>query len=99
SLTYGFDGRLVAGGTPGDLTPLEMLRAGPLLFARSQPAGSASLPAAAWDDLTALVPRPVVDFEAAADWKVLVETWVERLLGAAQVPGANQLPRLSLRGP
>ena len=32
SLTYGFDGRLVAGATPGDLTPLELtLAGGPLL--------------------------------------------------------------------
>src|SRR5579863_8306129 len=35
SLTYSFDGRLVAGNTPGDLQPLELTRHGPLIFARA----------------------------------------------------------------
>ena len=78
SLTYSFDGRLVAGTTPGDLTPLEMLRAGPLVFARAA-VGEAHtpLPQAPWDDLTALQPRTVTDVEVDADWKLLVEQWLE----------------------
>jgi len=116
SLTYSFDGRLVAGGTPGDLTPLEMLRAGPLIFARSVATGAAtsaaaatsvaaaatasspSLPPAGWDDFAALVPRAVADFEATADWKVLVEQWLENLEPQQQFVTPNQLLELHPEG-
>src|SRR6516162_6195170 len=42
SLTYSFDGRLVAGSTPGDLAPLPLRRAGRLLLVRA----AAPVPAA-----------------------------------------------------
>ncbi|HEV8017007.1 MAG TPA: TetR family transcriptional regulator C-terminal domain-containing protein [Steroidobacteraceae bacterium] len=78
SLTYSFDGRLVAGTTPGDLTPLEMLRAGPLIFARAAGAAVTAPPARApWEDLTTLQPRSVADVDVGADWKLLVEQWLE----------------------
>jgi TetR/AcrR family transcriptional regulator, transcriptional repressor of bet genes len=77
SLTYSFDGRLVAGTTPGDLTPLEMLRAGPLIFARAAASSPPPLPPAPWEELTALEPRSVTDLEVGADWKLLVEQWLE----------------------
>jgi TetR/AcrR family transcriptional regulator, transcriptional repressor of bet genes len=77
SLTYSFDGRLVAGATPGDLTPLETLRAGPLIFARAAGAPAPPLPPAPWEELTALQPRSVTDLEVGADWKLLVEQWLE----------------------
>lgn len=79
SLTYRFDGHLVAGATPGDLTPLEMMLASPLIFARAAPDGVA-MPAvtrAAWQSIAALVPRGVEELEVAADWKLLVEQWLE----------------------
>lgn len=79
SLTYGFDGRLVAGETPGDLTPLEMLCAGPLIFVRA--AGGAPAAAAAArisaSAVAALVQRDVAERELAANWKLLVEQWLE----------------------
>ena len=78
SLTYRFDGHLVAGATPGDLTPLEMMLAGPLIFARL--ADGMAMPAvtrAAWQSIAALVPRGVEDLDVAADWKLLVEQWLE----------------------
>ena len=78
SLTYSFDGRLVAGTTPGDLTPLEMLRVGQLIFTRgASTAAAAPLPGAPWEELTALQPRSVTDLEVGADWKLLVEQWLE----------------------
>ena len=78
SLTYSFDGRLVAGTTPGDLTPLEMLRVGQLIFTRgASTAPTAPLPGAPWEELTALQPRSVTDLEVGADWKLLVEQWLE----------------------
>jgi TetR/AcrR family transcriptional repressor of bet genes len=77
-LTYTFDGQLVEGKTPGDLTRLEFTRRGRLLLARAAapPAGT-PLPAAPWEAFAALLPREVTDQEVAADWKVLVEQWLE----------------------
>jgi len=77
SLTYSFDGRLVAGNTPGDLQPLELARHGPLIFARSLATGGAEPPREAWESVAALQPRSVTDLDAAADWKLLVEQWLE----------------------
>ena len=78
SLTYSFDGRLVAGATPGDLMALEMTLAGPLIFARATGGPATTLQArAAWEAFAALVPRGVEDLEVAADWKLLVEQWLE----------------------
>jgi TetR/AcrR family transcriptional regulator, transcriptional repressor of bet genes len=76
SLTYSFDGRLVAGATPGDLTPLEMMRAGALIFARVP--GAAGAPAQApWEELGSLLPRSVAELDVDADWKLLIEQWLE----------------------
>jgi TetR/AcrR family transcriptional regulator, transcriptional repressor of bet genes len=78
SLTYSFDGRLVAGATPGDLAALEMTRLGPLILARSSSAAAASHTAhAPWEAFSALVPRAVSDLEVDADWKIIVEQWLE----------------------
>lgn len=77
SLTYSFDGRLVAGNTPGDLQPLELARHGPLIFARALAAGDAGPPREAWQTVATLQPRSVSDQEAVADWKLLVEQWLE----------------------
>src|SRR5262249_43676410 len=81
SLTYAFDGRLVAGTTPGDLTPLAMVRAGPLIFVRAAAADAAGpdprLPRAPWEEFATLVPRTVTDLEVGADWKLIVEQWLE----------------------
>ena len=77
SLTYNFDGRLVAGNTPGDLQPLELARHGPLIFARALAANGQAAPGAAWEKVAALLPGAVTDLEAAADWKLLVEHWLE----------------------
>jgi hypothetical protein len=35
------------------------------------------MPAAPWEAFAALLPREVTDQEVAADWKVLVEQWLE----------------------
>ena len=77
SLTYGFDGRLVAGATPGDLVPLEMLRLGPLIFARAGAHADAGAPRAPWEAFAKLAPRSVADLDVAADWKIVVEQWLE----------------------
>jgi TetR/AcrR family transcriptional regulator, transcriptional repressor of bet genes len=77
SLTYGFDGRLVAGTTPGDLTGFELALEGRLILVRAGGAGGPEPAAAAWGGCAALLPQAVTDTEVAADWKVIVEQWLE----------------------
>lgn len=80
-LDYRLDGT-PAGATPGGaLAPLELAVAGGLLWVRAlaedaatPPAPAAALPLAAWP----LEPAVVGEVEVAADWKVLVERWLER---------------------
>lgn len=79
-LTYGLDGRRLAGSTPGDLTALELTRVGPLLLVRTPPArDAAGLPQTAewpvqWPEL---LPGRMEEVAVAADWKVIVEQWLE----------------------
>ena len=77
SLTYDFDGRLVAGTTSGDLAALEMTRAGPLILARASASGAPQVGNAPWDAFAALLPKGVSDHEVLADWKIVVEQWLE----------------------
>jgi TetR/AcrR family transcriptional repressor of bet genes len=98
SLTYSFDGRLVAGTTPGDLTPLEMRRAGPLIFARTSggvagggTSDALESAAASWDAFAALTPRLVADRDVDADWKLIVEQWLENPQPQQQVVAPNLL--------
>jgi TetR/AcrR family transcriptional regulator, transcriptional repressor of bet genes len=95
SLTYTFDGRLVAGTTPGDLAPLELRRAGRVVLVRAGGAATgAPAPSSedsAWDAFTVLVPRTVSEQEVAADWKLLVEQWLEALLPQQRYIAPNQL--------
>jgi TetR/AcrR family transcriptional repressor of bet genes len=94
SLTYSFDGRLVSGSTPGDLAPLELRRAGRLLLVRV--AGNAAQPIvgaeeSAWAAFAALTPLQVTEREVAADWKLLVEQWLETPLPHHTFIAPNQL--------
>jgi AcrR family transcriptional regulator len=74
-LTYALEG-----ATAGDLTLLEMTRAGPLLLARlPQAGGGGHSPEAAgwpaeWPDLR---PGRVEEIPVAANWKIVVERWLE----------------------
>jgi TetR/AcrR family transcriptional repressor of bet genes len=95
ALTYAFDGHLVAGETPGDLTPLEMRRRGHLIQVRAAGAPEA-VPAAGaaedvWEQFAALAPRAVTDVEVAADWKVIVEQWLESPPAQQHFVAPNQL--------
>ena len=67
----------MAGATPGDLTALEIQRAGRLIFARAGGAPGTALADAPWERFAGLLPRGVSDLDAAADWKVIVEQWLE----------------------
>jgi TetR/AcrR family transcriptional repressor of bet genes len=95
SLTYSFDGRLVAGSTPGDLTPLPLWHARGLLLVRVAGAAPAALATgtddAAWEALAAFVPRAVTEQDVAADWKLVVEQWLEAPLPQQHFVAPNQL--------
>jgi hypothetical protein len=95
SLTYSFDGRLVAGATPGDLAPLPLRRAGRLLLVRvagSVPAArEAGVDDSPWAPFAALMPRTVTEQHVAADWKLVVEHWLEALLPQQRFSAPNQL--------
>ena len=88
ALTYTFDGRLVAGSTPGDLTALELRQAGRLLLVRAAGTATAAMDTeeTAWAAFAGLTPLGVTEREVAADWKLLVEQWLETPL-----PQQNQL--------
>ena len=94
ALTYGFDGQLVAGATPGDLSALEMARRGRLIFARAGGSAAVGSPVAPWESLAELEPRAVADLEVAADWKVVVEQWLESAEPGQHVQPPNQLLEL-----
>jgi TetR/AcrR family transcriptional repressor of bet genes len=91
ALTYGFDGRLVEGSTPGDLVALEMMRRGRLILVRSGGAPGKRTPEAPWEGFAALVPRAVADLEVGADWKVIVEQWLESPQPQQHFVAPNQL--------
>ena len=93
ALTYSFDGRLVAGATPGDLAPLELRHAGRLLLVRI----AAGAPAVAgtdesvWAPFSELTPLEVTDEDISADWKLVVEQWLETPLPQQKFVAPNQL--------
>ena len=66
--------------TPGNLTALEIERSGPLLLARPRQPGDEGRSAAAagwpaeWPDVR---PGRVAELPVAANWKVVVEQWLE----------------------
>jgi len=83
-LQYGYDGKLLRGATPGDLISLEVAQRAGLVLVRSvsrEP--DASAVPAIWnglDTLSAWRPLGVQDIELAADWKLVVEQWLESAL-------------------
>jgi TetR/AcrR family transcriptional regulator, transcriptional repressor of bet genes len=98
SLTYSSDGRLVAGSTPGDLAPLELRSAGRVVLVRAAgPASSSQQVGAddsAWEAFATLVPRAMSEQEVAADWKLLVEQWLDAPLPQQRFIAPNQLLEL-----
>jgi nitrite reductase/ring-hydroxylating ferredoxin subunit len=92
-LEYGFDGKLLDGGTDGDLTPLEIKQKGGLILVRAagvaRESGGPAL--TGWDEFAALAPTGVQELDVAADWKVLVEQWLERSPSRWRFLAPNQL--------
>jgi nitrite reductase/ring-hydroxylating ferredoxin subunit len=100
ALTYSFDGRLVAGATPGDLAPLELRQAGRLLLVRAAagaPAG-AGADESVWAPFSGLTLLEVTDQDVAADWKLVVEQWLETPLPQQKFVAPNQLLEIRTDG-
>ncbi|HEY6824316.1 MAG TPA: TetR family transcriptional regulator C-terminal domain-containing protein, partial [Steroidobacteraceae bacterium] len=94
SLTYSFDGRLVSGATPGDLAPLQLLRAGRVLLVRAAANAAQGMTGAEespWAAFAGLTPLQMAEQEVAADWKLLVEQWLETPLPQHSFIAPNQL--------
>ncbi len=109
-LVYGLDGKLRSGATPGDLMPLELALPGRFIFVRAiagrsvAPAGSSLLqiagaPSGDWQSLPDLKPTGWGDIDVSADWKLMVEQWLEALPRPQGVRrsflGPNQLLEVS----
>jgi TetR/AcrR family transcriptional regulator, transcriptional repressor of bet genes len=98
-LGFAWDGRQVAGEAAGALAPLELMQHGPLIFVRgAQPAA----PRSAWrweprllgEVPTSLKPLAARELAVAADWKLLVELWLDaeaarKRAGRAPAPGGR----------
>jgi TetR/AcrR family transcriptional repressor of bet genes len=100
-LEYGFDGKLLHGGADGDLAPLEIKEKSGLILVRaaaaSREGGGPAL--TGWEGFAELAPLGVREIEVAADWKLLVEQWLEGApaeRGRFLVP--NQLVEVWRRG-
>jgi TetR/AcrR family transcriptional regulator, transcriptional repressor of bet genes len=77
-LSYGLDGRLLHNGTDGDLTPLEIKEKSGLILVRAAGAPREGGPAlTGWEGFVELVPLGAQETDVAADWKLIVEQWLE----------------------
>ena len=92
-LEYGFDGKLLDGGTDANLTPLDIKQKAGLILVRAAGAaregGGPAL--TGWDEFAALAPTGVQELDVAADWKVLVEQWLEGSPSRGRFLAPNQL--------
>jgi TetR/AcrR family transcriptional regulator, transcriptional repressor of bet genes len=89
-LTYGLDGKFRSGSVPGDLIPLELSLPGQFMLVRAMAARNASSastvllqiagsPGGEWTALPDLRPAGTGELAVAADWKLLVEQWLDAL--------------------
>jgi TetR/AcrR family transcriptional regulator, transcriptional repressor of bet genes len=98
-LTYTFDGQLVEGSTPGDLTALEITQRGRLILARGAvPRTEGSEAGIPWEACAEFAPAAVTDSELAADWKVMIEQWLENPQPSQHFLAPNQLLEVRAAG-
>ena len=101
NLTYRLDGRLVDGDTPGDLGPLELQQCGRMVLVRAPGAATARVrlatspdgaaPEIDWGAFDRMSPAGAQRIEIAADWKLIVERWLEAAESPRQFLAPNQL--------
>jgi TetR/AcrR family transcriptional regulator, transcriptional repressor of bet genes len=91
-LRYGFDGKQLEGGAEGDLGALELKQKSGLILVRAAGSSREGGPAlTGWDAFAELIPLGVAEFEVAADWKLLVEQWLEGPSARGRFLAPNQL--------
>ena len=91
-LTYSLEGKAVQSGTEGDLTALEVKEKSGLVLVRAGAAGREGGPAlTGWNAFAELAPGGVQEVEVAADWKLLVEQWLEGTLPRGRFLAPNQM--------
>ena len=101
-LHYDYDGHLLRGETPGDLVALDVLQRSGLILVRParRENESAALPEV-WESLDGLGhwrPFGLHERELAADWKLVVEQWLESALAHRPVGWLAELaPRPNLQ--
>jgi nitrite reductase/ring-hydroxylating ferredoxin subunit len=90
-LTYSLEGKVVQSGADGDLTTLEVKEKSGLILVRGVGAGREGGPAlTGWNAFADLVPVGMQEVEVAADWKLLVEQWLEGSLPRGRFLAPNQ---------
>jgi TetR/AcrR family transcriptional repressor of bet genes len=88
-LEYALDGRLLSGSTPGDLQQFEVARQGAVILARAAAAPAAE--ESEWRAFARLKPGAVADIDVRADWKIVVEQWLEGLKPEQRFLAPNRL--------
>ncbi len=94
NLTYRLDGRLVDGDTPGDLSALGLTQWGRLIVVRAAgPATPAQFDGVGidWAAFERMTPVGAQQIQVAADWKLIVERWLEAPTEQRQFLPPNQL--------
>jgi AcrR family transcriptional regulator/nitrite reductase/ring-hydroxylating ferredoxin subunit len=102
ALTYRLDGRFMDGDTPGDLNTLELKRLGVLILVRAANPTAATQMADTqavatepdWRAFDRLQPFGMQQIEVAADWKLIVERWLETPGSQRRFLPPNQLIEL-----
>jgi nitrite reductase/ring-hydroxylating ferredoxin subunit len=90
-LTFGWDG-VLAQGEGSSLTPLELFQRGPLLFVRGARRAVGDRPQDPLEELPESgAPAGVHELDVAADWKLLVEQWLDAAPGQGTFLAPNQL--------
>jgi hypothetical protein len=91
-LTYSLEGKVAQNGVDGDLTTLEVKEKSGVILVRAVGAGRDGGPAlTGWNTFADLVPVGVQEVEVAADWKLLVEQWLEGLQPRGRFLAPNQM--------
>jgi TetR/AcrR family transcriptional regulator, transcriptional repressor of bet genes len=91
-LSYSLDGKLLHSGADGDLIPLEIKQKSGLILVRAAGASREGGPAlTGWEGFADLVPAGVQETDIAADWKLIVEQWLEGSPAPGRFLAPNQL--------
>jgi TetR/AcrR family transcriptional regulator, transcriptional repressor of bet genes len=108
-LTFGWDGRPRDADAAGALSMLQLQAHGGLIFVRAAPTrgaagvrganGTQGMAVAAAALPPGWVPLAVHELAVAADWKVLIEQWLDVRAAAARAKGSGRRPRRRRQSP